>query len=81
MPNYPDIETDDSNYRAAIRYDDTEGWPTFAFPGGHTSFAMAASRARSLTAAIRTAGELGVSAYVVYSGERPDGFPRNGVKV
>ena len=76
---YPDLDADGpSVYRAGVRYA-IEGQPALAFPGGHLSFAAAAEKARKLCAALRAAGEVGVSPHVGVSGERPAGFPRNGV--
>jgi hypothetical protein len=75
---YPDIEADGCGYRAQIVYD-RGACGVLHLSGLHQSFSAARDRARSVAAAMRGAGEMGVAGWVACLGERPAGFPRNGV--
>jgi hypothetical protein len=77
MTDYPTVDADVSGYTAAVAFD-ADG-ATVVFPGRHLDYAAAAARARKLASAIRAAGEMGCRAKVGWVGERPAGFPRNGV--
>jgi hypothetical protein len=76
-PNdYPDLDPDVSAYTVLVRYD---GCDPLRFPGVHDSFRAASTRARKIRDGLFSAGETGVYISVGFSGERPAGFPRNGV--
>ena len=77
MTTYPTVDADVSGYTAMVAFD-ADG-ASVTFPGRHLDYAAAAARARKLASAIRAAGEMGCQAQVGFSGERPAGFPRNGV--
>lgn len=77
MSDYPNVDADVSGYTAIVTFD-ADGAEA-KFPGRHLDYASAAARAHSLVAALRDAGEMGCRAKVGYAGERPAGFPRNGV--
>lgn len=75
---YPDIETEGCGYRAKVLYDGG-AVASLEFPGLHQSCYAARGRAQKIAAALRTAGETGVRGWVGWHGERPEGFPRNGI--
>lgn len=78
--DYPDLEPEIAGYQPSVHYDGSEA-PPLVIPGGHETFAAACHRARRIAEALRGAGETGITPWVVVSGERPAGFPRNGVRV
>ena len=77
FPRYPELDTEIAGYTAAIRY---EGWPLLVIPGLHAEFDAAKHRALRVSKALLAAGETGVRGWVTVKGERPPGFPRNGVR-
>ena len=78
-PLYPDVDTDVSGYVATIHYD-LEGGHRLILPGVHDNFRGARDRARRVADAILASGETGLCGWVEFRGEKPAGFPRNGVK-
>ena len=79
---YPDVDTEVSGYVAAICYDIAgAAQPLITLPGRHDTFDAARRRAQRIASAIIAAGDVGVSGWVTYGGERPAGLPRNGVRV
>ena len=78
MPHlYPTLNSEHGVYVAEVVYID--GGNSLRFNGGHEEFQVAAARARKIRQALMDAGEVGLKAHVGFAGERPDGFPRNGV--
>ncbi len=77
MSIYPVVDTEISGYVVAVQYD-CDGL-RLRLPGSHDDFGASRDRARRVAAALREAGETGVRGCVVYAGERPAHFPRNGV--
>ena len=74
---YADFDAMQGGYSAcAIEID---GGRRIEFPGLHPSFSAARDRAKRLHAALLAAGETGIKPHVHWHGERPAGFPRNGV--
>jgi len=81
MSDYPDFDIGDETaggYTAAVVFD-TASFSPLVFPGAHAEYCAARTRAFRCATALRAAGELGVKAHVGCVGERPAGFPRNGV--
>lgn len=78
MTAFPDVDTDISVYKAAVVYQ-IEDYPRFVFPGGFDNFKSAADKANRLCTALIAAGEHMTIPHVTFGGERPEGFPRNGV--
>lgn len=74
---YPTVDLDTSSYSAGIVYID--GASQISFPGAHQDFGAAKTRAERIRSALVAAGEIGIKAHVGFRGERPVGFPRNGV--
>jgi hypothetical protein len=75
---FPDMDEEVGGYRACIVGDSTE-LPRIEFHGLHHAFAAARDRAKRIHAALVSAGETGIKAHVHWHGDRPDGFPRNGI--
>jgi hypothetical protein len=75
---YPKLDAEISAYRAALAYDGVLA--PLVLPGAHEEFPAAAARARKIAEALRAVGETGLAPHVTFSGERPAGFPRNGVR-
>lgn len=76
---YPITDLNVSAYTAGIVY--VDGARTIRFDGVHQDFSTARDRSRKIAQALVAAGEVGIKAHVGFTGERPEGFPRNGVTV
>src|SRR3546814_5036832 len=84
MAQYPDVNTETSTYRVGIDYGmalPSEHDMTVWLPGGHDNYRTAHNRALAVTRALREAGEMGIRPWVGFTGERPSGFPKSGVRV
>lgn len=80
ITTFPDTDGETSGYVAAIRYDSGDGSiPLIRLPGWHLTFVAARDRARRVAMAILEADERGLCAHVAFGGDRPAGFPKNGV--
>ena len=80
--DFPDIvSSEDPNffsaYTAGVWFDGSS--TPIVFPGSFSRFAAAKEKAGRLTAALVLAGESGLAGYVGFTGEKPPGFPSNGV--
>jgi hypothetical protein len=77
---FPDVDAAVGGYAAEIRDTSNLEIKSMRLPGVHDSFAQARARARRAAAALVAAGESGLVGWVAYTGERPAGFPHNGVR-
>lgn len=74
---FTDFDADTGGYSACVI--EIDGGRRIEFSGLHPSFGAARDRAKRLHQALLAAGETGIKPHVHWHGERPAGFPRNGV--